>query len=136
MSKGWYYASRIVVCAVTGVAVYILLQLLFAWLVVNGAMTESHIAGVQIMTVGITSLLAGFAAWEVTGWRLASVLTSIVMALLTITLGMLVYDGVSLESGAVNKLASMIVGGALSWILVIGKKNARKGRKARNGRHK
>lgn len=136
MSKGWYYASRIVVCAVTGVAVYILLQLLFAWLVVNGTMTESHIAGVQIMTVGITSLLAGFAAWEVTGWRLASVLTSIVMALLTITLGMLVYDGVSLEGGAVNKLASMIVGGALSWILVIGKKNARKGRKARNGRHK
>ena len=136
MSKGWYCASRIVVCAVTGVAVYILLQLLLAWLVVNGTMAESHIAGVQIMTVGIASLLAGFVAWKITGWRLAPVLTSIVMALLAITLGMLIYDGVSLEGGAVNKLVSMIVGGALSWILVIGKKSARKGRRVRNGRHK
>lgn len=136
MSKGWYCASRVAVCAVTGVVVYILFQLLLAWMVVDGGMEESHIVGARIMTVGIISLLAGFAAWKATGWKLAPVLTSVMMALLTISLGVLIYDSVSLEGGAVNVLAAMIVGGVLSWILVGGKKNVRKGSGARSGRHK
>ena len=136
MSKGWYYASRVAVCAVTGVVVYILFQLLLAWLVVDGGMEESRIVGARIMAAGITSLLAGFAAWKATGWKLAPVLTSMMMALLTIALGALIYDSVSLEGGAVNILAAMIVGGVLSWILVGGKKRVRKGSRVRSGRHK
>lgn len=136
MSKGWYCVIRIAVCAVTGVAVYILLQLLLAWLVVNGTMEESHINGMQIITVGITSLLAGFVAWKVTGWRLAPVLTSIVMALLAIAFGVLIYGGVSLDDGAFARFGAMILGGVLSCLPSGRRKNTRRGRGVRNGRHK
>lgn len=133
MSKWRFYLLRIGVCGGAGVALYLFLQFLLALLVVKNLLSEDRLMALQIAAGGVSTLLGSFLAMRITGWRPASGMTGLCIALITVILGFLIYDGILLNANTLLRISVMLIGGIMP-ALFFGKKGRKRGRAIGNRR--
>jgi len=125
MSKVRYHFLRIGISGGIGMALYIMLQLLLALLIVKGILPEKRWMISQFAAGGVSTLLGGFVAIRITKWIPAAMLTGIFVTGIAMLLGMGIYDVVLLNTETLLRAIVMLAGGALPALL-FGKQGRRR----------
>ena len=103
-----------------GVGLYLLLQLLFAVLVVNGVVAEDRVVILQIMGGVFVGGCVGWASARLLRRSAAAIPAALCVALCVVAAGLLFYGGVVMDGATAMRLLG-IFGGGLAADLLIGK---------------
>ena len=119
-----------VVSVSVGIAVYLLLQLVFALLVVEGMVGESGVEVLQIIGGVIAGGCAGLGSIKMAGGNGSAVVWPVCMVLIVMLLGALIYGDLVVDGLAVARMIAIPAGGIVVKLLT-GKRVGRRKRMAR-----
>ena len=111
-----------------GVALYLLLQLLFAVLVVNGVVAEDGVVILQIVGGAFVGSCIGWVSVRLLKRSVAAIPAAVCVALCIAAMGLLFYGGVVIEGASWLRLLG-IVGGGFGVDLLVGEGRGKRKRK-------
>ena len=103
--------------AAVGVGLYVLLQLLFAVLVVNGVVAEKNVVVLQVAGGVLAGGCAGLASARFAKWGMAAMPVAVCAALCVVLAGYVVYGGIVLEGATLLRVLGIMVGGVIADLL-------------------
>ena len=116
-----------------GVGLYLLLQLLFALLVVNGVVVEGAVVILQIVGGVFVGGCAGWGSVKLLGRSAAAIPAAVCVVLCVVAVGLLIYGGIVIEGATLMRLLGIVGGGLVADLLAGEGRRKRKMKRIRRG---